>query len=130
MCARSLAPSLARLCCLLCHQPGNFLLVDDGRRLLLNDFDISATAGDASNDGFQSGTPRFQSPYLADAHTYTRRDDFISLIFTVVELAQKSVMNTVNVDRDKKLRLLEDLQAGRVLVTPRFQAAVAMWLSL
>jgi len=107
-------------------KPGNFLTV--AGRLLLNDFDLSAPAADPSNTAFQSGTPRFASPYLSDSHTYSARDDFMSLIFTVVELAQKDMMDSVGHDAVKKLQLLQDLKHGRKVITPNFQKMVAKWM--
>jgi hypothetical protein len=97
-------------------------------RLLLNDFDLSAPAADSSNTAFQSGTPRFASPHLSDSHTYSARDDFMSLIFTVAELAQKDMMDSVGCDAAKKMQLLQDLKHGRKVITPNFQKMVAQWM--
>lgn len=108
------------------QQPGNFLTVTN--RLLLNDFDLSAVITDSSNTSFQSGTPRFASPYLSDSHTYSARDDFMSLIFTVAELAQKDMMDSVGHDVAKKIQLLHDLKDGRKVITPNFQKMVAQWM--
>ena len=97
---------------------------------MLNDFDLSALVSDASNVAFQSGTPRFASPYLAPAHTYSARDDYMSLVFTVVELARKEEMDSVGSDCAKKIQLLQDLRDGRKSITPRFQQLVANWMLL
>ena len=99
-----------------------------GGRLLLNDFDLSALVTDASNAAFQGGTHRFASPHLAPSHTYSALDDFMSLIFTVVELAQKDLMDSVGDDPAKKTQLLHDLRDGRKSITPRFQLLVAEWM--
>lgn len=96
----------------------------------MNDFDLSAKVTDASNIAFQGGTPRFASPYLAPSHTYSARDDYMSLIFTVVELVQKDVMDSVSDDSAKKIQLLQDLRDGRKSITTNFQQLVATWMLL
>ena len=52
----------------------------------------------------------------------------MSLIFTVVELAQKDMMDLVGDDPAKKTQLLHDLRDGRKSITPRFQLLVAEWM--
>lgn len=109
-------------------QPGNFLFFQG--RLLLNDFDLSASHADPSNVGFQSGTSRFSSPYLSDQHTYCARDDFISLLLTAVELVQKDTMDMVNEDAIKKKQLLADLRDGRRVITARLQELATEWMEM
>lgn len=93
-------------------QPGNFLL-DSRDTLLLNDFDLSATADDDSNDGFVNGTPRFRSPFLDAAHRYCTTDDKFSLVFTVVELVRSDLMDAYSSSPDLKHQLLNELLLGR-----------------
>jgi hypothetical protein len=93
-------------------QPGNFLL-DRDDRLMLNDFDLSSRIDDDDNNGFESGTARFRSPYLCADHRYDAKDDCVALVFTVLELARKDLMDTSSTSAELKLQLLDDIATGK-----------------
>lgn len=103
-------------------------MLDSSDRLLLNDFDLSARVEDDDNEGFESGTSRFRSPYLSPDHRYEAKDDLVALVFTVLELVRTDLMDVCASSADLKLQMLEEIAAGRHATSIPLQAYVQQLL--